>query len=188
MNLAMFYYRTPNYTPTNLTEKQVDLRIVNLLSSAAKQGHLKSKSVLAALFQEGFRSIQRDLTKAIQFHTACINEDPDVHMNPSSSTTCACAFLGSIVDQGHPGVKTVLGFTTPLEWVTFGAKHGDASCQYQLAEWYFEGKGGLDQDYALASEWLDRVFRQNQPMASALLGKMQHRGVFVRPPESEEDE
>lgn len=81
-----------------------------------------------------------------------------------------------------------LPFTTPLQWCTFGANRGNANCQFELAQMYYEGHGGVDQDYALASYWVDKAFVQGQKDAPGLVGKMQFRGVFVRPPEEEDPE
>jgi TPR repeat protein len=80
--------------------------------------------------------------------------------------------------------QTTLGFTTPIQWYTFGAKHGDSVCQFRVAEAHYGGTHGLKQDYALASQWLDKCLKQDQlPEAVQLLVKMQQRGVFVRPRE-----
>jgi TPR repeat protein len=188
-NLALFYRDTPEYLPDQMTAQQRGLKILHLLSTAASMGNLESKVCLGIISKNGFRSIQPDVKKSTQFFVDCINDDPDVKEAPSLAAAHACFFLASLPGSTLSTIKTSLGFTTPLEWFTFGATHGDSDCQYKIAEMYFEGSGGLSQDYALASFWVDKSFTQGNQDAAGLVGKMQHRGVFVRPPsESEEEE
>lgn len=182
--LAEFYFRTPEYLPPSTSEKQLDLRILSLYASGAKNGSLTAKLGLGLVFARGFRSIQRDRSKAIKFLVECVNDDPKILVEPAASTTQACALLGVL----DPGCKTVLGFTTMIEWIAFGAKHGGEICQHLLADCYYEGKHGVKQDYPLASFWVDKSFRQGNQDAAALVGKMQFRRVFVRPPESDEED
>jgi TPR repeat protein len=194
--LGNFYHQNPSYRPHNLIEKQLDLRILNLISAAAKHGSLEAKARLSAIFRDGFRSITQNNVKAVQFAIDCINSDPDVKDDPSESSTQIAFHLGAGVlaamafDSAPMELTTVLGFKTGLEWFTFGSKHGNALCQLGLAQLYYRGLGGVEEDFALASFWVDKSFRQGNVKAAALLGKMQHRGVFVRPPESdiEDDE
>jgi TPR repeat protein len=189
--LACFYYGAPSYIPPTMTEKKIDLKILNNYSGAAKGGYLDAKLALYGLFLQGYRSIPKDHRKALTFLVGCVNSDPNLKSDPSAATLRACCLCGIALNSGipHSLINTPLGFTTALEWYTFGAEHGGAECQARLADIYYEGTHGIKQDYALASHWLHQCLKQgHHPDGVSLLGKMQHRGVFVRPPESDEDE
>jgi TPR repeat protein len=190
--LALFYDENLDYLPPNLTQKQRDAKIVSLYSTAAAAGDLSAKFRLGMLLLdlEGDRSTLADPIRAINLFADVINSSPDVQTDQNSVVAPTCYYLGHCAGARLSdllGIKTTLCFTTPLQWWTFGAKHGDRKCQYELANLYYEGQGGVKQDFALASYWLDKSINQGDTDAAALLGKMQHRGVFVPPPESDDE-
>jgi TPR repeat protein len=189
-DLAKFYHTT-SYVPPKMTEKQADLKILNNYSLAAKSGVMAAKLDLAILFIEGFRSIPISHEKALTYLAMCINDDPHVKTQPSSAAVSACFYFGLLaqVNFSFSRVKLCMNFDHPHEWLDFGAKHGVRDCQLQLATMYYEGSDCLKQDYTLASYWLDKCLKQGHRQDSvSLLGKMQHRGVFVPPPESDEED
>lgn len=189
--LATFYCGQRDYIPRGMTQKQADLKVVQLFTDAATEGYHHAKLALGMLHFRGFRSIPADGIKALPPLLSCLNE-PNLTTEPSRAALDAVFYLATYAkDERFVKVLkgSALGFATPLEWYTFGAKHGHKECQYEIAKAYYEGSDGLKQDYALASHWLHQCLKQGHHQRGVeLLGKMQHRGVFVRPPESDEED
>lgn len=66
-----------------------------------------------------------------------------------------------------------------IEDLTLRAQAGDRTAMRSLAEAYYAGRHGADQDFAKAAEWYRRLARQGDVRAQTSLGLMYARGYGV---------
>lgn len=59
------------------------------------------------------------------------------------------------------------------------AAAGDRSATRELAEMYYLGRGGVEQDFKQAAAWYEKLARQGDPRAQTSLGLMYARGYGV---------
>lgn len=69
--------------------------------------------------------------------------------------------------------KSALAYWQPY------AVNGDVNAQYQIANIYHEGKGGVEQDYKKALYWYHAAAEQDHPKSLLLIGLMHCKGEGV---------
>lgn len=63
--------------------------------------------------------------------------------------------------------------------LTLRTEAGDRTAMRTLAESYYAGREGAEQDFVKAAEWFRRLARQGDPRAQTSLGLMYARGYGV---------
>ncbi|HXF67351.1 MAG TPA: tetratricopeptide repeat protein [Burkholderiales bacterium] len=66
-----------------------------------------------------------------------------------------------------------------LEDLKLRSEAGDKSATRQLAEMYYLGRGGAEQNFSEAARWYEKLARQGDPRAQTSLGLMYARGYGV---------
>lgn len=66
-----------------------------------------------------------------------------------------------------------------LSWLTKAAGNGYAAAQFNLANQYFQGKGGVAQDFVEARDWWTLAAEQNLNKAAFNLGSLYYQGKGV---------
>jgi|SRR5687767_8266369 TPR repeat protein len=66
-----------------------------------------------------------------------------------------------------------------LEGLKTRADSGDRKAARQLAEMYYVGRGGVEQNFGEAARWYERLAKQGDPRAQTSLGLMYARGYGV---------
>jgi TPR repeat protein len=75
--------------------------------------------------------------------------------------------------------QTPLSYSEAIFWLQKAATGGDAKGQFYLAKALYEGKLGLQQDFAQAWFWFEAAARQNDSNASFMLARMAKYGQGV---------
>ena len=84
----------------------------------------------------------------------------------------ACLGLALAQDKGEPEKINV-------EDLKIRSDKGDRSATRQLAEMFYVGRGGVEQNFAEAARWYERLARQGDARAQTSLGLMYARGYGV---------
>ena len=84
----------------------------------------------------------------------------------------ACFGLAAAQDQPAPEKISV-------EDLRIRADAGNRSATRQLAEMYYVGRGGVEQDFAEAARWYEKLAKLGDPRAQTSLGLMYARGYGV---------
>lgn len=67
----------------------------------------------------------------------------------------------------------------PLNDLKIRAEAGDKTATRQIAEAYYLGRGGVEQDFKLAAQWYEKLARQGDVRAQTSLGLIYARGYGV---------
>lgn len=100
-------------------------------------------------------------------------------VSASAISRLACAVLlagclGTAVAQGTPARDKV-----NVEDLKLRSGAGDKSATRQLAEMYYLGRGGVDQNFSEAARWYEILAKQGDARAQTSLGLMYARGYGV---------
>lgn len=87
----------------------------------------------------------------------------------------AAAFL---LAAGDPGLAVAQGKVN-AEDLKVRAEAGDKNATRRLAEIYYLGRDGVEQNYKEAARWYEKLARQGDPRAQTSLGLMYARGYGV---------
>lgn len=92
----------------------------------------------------------------------------------ASASRLACALLVA----GFLGVAAAQDRIN-VEDLKVRADAGDRSATRQLAEMYYRGRGGVEQNFSEAARWYEKLAKQGDARAQASLGLMYARGYGV---------
>jgi TPR repeat protein len=82
--------------------------------------------------------------------------------------------LGAAVAQDKPAADRI-----NVEDLKVRSDAGDRSATRQLAEMYYVGRGGVEQNFSEAARWYERLAKQGDARAQTSLGLMYARGYGV---------
>jgi hypothetical protein len=82
--------------------------------------------------------------------------------------------LGAATAQDKPAPDTI-----SVEDLKVRSDAGDRSATRQLAEMYYVGRGGVEQNFSEAARWYERLAKQGDARAQTSLGLMYARGYGV---------
>jgi TPR repeat protein len=100
-------------------------------------------------------------------------------MSASGSSRLACAlFLACCLGPAAAQEKSVQGKVS-VEDLKVRSDAGDKTAARQLAEMYYLGRGGVEQNFSEAARWYEQLARQGDARAQTSLGLMYARGDGV---------
>jgi TPR repeat protein len=105
-------------------------------------------------------------------------------MSARATSRLACLLLaagciGFAAAQDRPAGAAASPGKVSVEDLKTRSAAGDRSATRQLAEMYYVGRGGVEQDFAEAARWYEVLARQGDARAQTSLGLMYARGYGV---------
>jgi len=98
-------------------------------------------------------------------------------MNPRLGLAClllVAACVGLAAEQDKPAPAKI-----NIEDLKIRSNAGDKRATRQLAEMYYVGRGGVEQNFGEAARWYEKLARQGDARAQTSLGLMYARGYGV---------
>ncbi|MFA6314062.1 MAG: tetratricopeptide repeat protein [Sterolibacterium sp.] len=161
---------------------------------AANRGIVQAQVKIGRMYQEGL-GVGKDVDQAIYwFRRAAIEGNPEAqfllgrlyHYGSDVEVDHAAArsWFEKAAQQGYEGAVLILnliesigyqvdeGWHKRLPGLTKLAEDGDVEAQYQLAQRYEQGIGGVKMDSAMAVDWYRRAAAAGHPMAMRALAKI----------------
>jgi uncharacterized protein len=123
------------YTQSEMADEAESARWHHM---AAKQGNVKSQSILGSMYRTG-DGVPQDYSEAERWY----------RMAAEQGFEHAQSMLGVFYRDGR-GVQQ--DYAEALKWFRIGAERGDASSQFSLGDMYHSGRG-VPQDYVQAHLW-----------------------------------
>lgn len=162
---------------------------------AANRGIVQAQVKIGKMYQEGL-GVGKDVDQAIYwFRRAAIEGNPEAqfllgrlyHFGSDVEVDRAAAhsWFEKAAQQGYEGAIMILnliesigyqldeGWHKRLPGLRRLAEDGDVEAQYQLAQRYEQGIGGVRKDSAMALDWYRRAAAAGHPMAMRALAKIQ---------------
>lgn len=90
----------------------------------------------------------------------------------------SCALLANNYNKGVDAYKSGDYKSALTFWQPY-AVNGDVKAQYHIANIYYEGKGGVDQNFKKALYWYHMAAGQDHPQSQLRIGLMHCKGEGV---------
>ena len=149
---------------------------------AAKNGHVESQKMVWQFAYSDSKELVEKHQEILQSYKKLFlgnddnRSDADIYFEIGSKCNKYNSWFYSGIDADRKYFKTDDADTVSLQWYLLAANQGSIAAQIKLAEIYYDGEDGVEEDTKKAHEWYLKAAELGNVFAQYKVGKMCYKG------------